>query len=279
MSALLSDLRVLLNLLKPAPADQDTHAARLNAFYEGQALHYDDFRRRLLAGREEAIRSLDLPHRARVVDLGGGTGANLEFLTPLQRTRIESWQIVDLCRPLLTVAAQGIETRGDRFVSLHEADATTWQPEDPADVVVFSYSLTMMPDWVSALENAWHLLKPGGQILVVDFYVSRKHVSGSRVSRRVGHPVRHGAFARHFWPAWFAWDNVFLSPDHLPWLEGHFEPVTVRESMCRLPFLPGSRVPWYRFTGRKVLSTNAPAHAGPRPAVIRAPVTAGRQPA
>ena len=43
------------------------------------------------------------------------------------------------------------------------------------DVVTFSYSLTMIPDWFLAVDHAWRLLRPGGTIGVVDFYVSRKH--------------------------------------------------------------------------------------------------------
>ena len=51
------------------------------------------------------------------------------------------------------------------------ADATRFRPpEGAADVVTFSYSLTMIPDWFAALENAAAMLKPGGTIGVVDFY-------------------------------------------------------------------------------------------------------------
>ena len=42
------------------------------------------------------------------------------------------------------------------------------------DVVTFSYSLTMIPNWFQALERAYAALKPGGMIGVVDFYISRK---------------------------------------------------------------------------------------------------------
>jgi len=39
----------------------------------------------------------------------------------------------------------------------------TWAT-DPVDVVTFSYSLSMMPDWLAALDNAKRILRPGGQI-------------------------------------------------------------------------------------------------------------------
>jgi S-adenosylmethionine-diacylgycerolhomoserine-N-methlytransferase len=237
----LADLRVIFQLLRTGGSKSSDHATRLNQFYQNQAGDYDEFRKRLLPGREQLISSMELPEQARVVDLGGGTGGNLEALTANQKTRIAHWHLVDLCRPLLDVAGQRCHENTYSFVQLHEADATKWQPEAEADLVLLSYSLTMIPDWIGALENALRMLKPGGQVAVVDFYVSRKYSEG----------VQHGAFTRHFWPLWFSWDNVFLSQDHLPWLQAHTETVRLREDVTRLPFLPGSRVPWYSYVGRK----------------------------
>ena len=64
-----------------------THAERLDNFYSGQAKGYDDFRKRLLKGREELWAALanpevggGVPEGGIWVDFGGGTGANLERL-------------------------------------------------------------------------------------------------------------------------------------------------------------------------------------------------------
>ena len=79
---------------------------------------------------------------------------------------------------LLEIAKQRIAAKGWTNVETVEADATTFQPPaGPVDVVTFSYSLTMIPDWFAALENAVAIFKPGGTIGVVDFYVSRKYAS------------------------------------------------------------------------------------------------------
>ena len=44
------------------------------------------------------------------------------------------------------------------------ADATTFQPDaGKADVVTFSYSLTMIPDWFAAIDNALAMLRPAGR--------------------------------------------------------------------------------------------------------------------
>jgi S-adenosylmethionine-diacylgycerolhomoserine-N-methlytransferase len=116
-------------------------------------------------------------------------------------------------------------------------------PRQPADVVTFSYSLTMIPDWFAALEHARRLLRPGGTLGVVDFYVSRKYPAP-------GHR-RHSWFTRSFWPVWFATDNVFPNPDHVPYLHRHFEPVSFHEEWMRMRYFPLARVPYYRFVGRK----------------------------
>lgn len=239
---ILSDLRVLYHLaLKPVRGGD--HAARLESFYAGQAEAYDDFRRRLLQGREELFTSIEIPSGAVWVDLGGGTGGNLEFLGD-RIGQVDKAYVVDLSPSLLKVAQRRFEARGWSNAQAVEADATTYQPpEGSADIVTCSYSLTMIPDWFATIDNALRMLKPGGQLGVVDFYVSRKYPSdGLR---------RHGWFTRTFWPTWFAGDNVFLSPDHVPYLHRSFEPQMFEERRAKVPYIPFVRVPYYLFIGRK----------------------------
>ncbi|HXX95320.1 MAG TPA: methyltransferase domain-containing protein, partial [Planctomycetota bacterium] len=121
--------------------------------------------------------------------------------------------------------------------------ATAWSPEEPADVVTFSYSLTMIPDWFRAIDRAMENLKPGGLLGVVDFYISRKWPE--RDLRR------HSRFQRFLFPQWYAWDNVFISPDHLPYLRHRFETVRLEERVGKIPYALGLRSPYYLFVGRK----------------------------
>ncbi len=143
--------------------------------------------------------------------MGGGTGANLEFIGPAI-SQFSKVYVVDLASSLLKVSDERAKARGwDNVVSV-TSDATIWQPEEgQADVVTFSYSLTMIPDWFAAIENAMRMLRPGGVIGVVDFYIARKHPAEGR--------VKHSWFTRNFWPVWFSNDNVFPSADHLPFLQ------------------------------------------------------------
>lgn len=237
-----SEMRVLYHIaLKPIRGKD--HAARLESFYAGQAEGYDAFRRRLLKGREDLWAAIDVPDGGVWVDLGGGTGANLENFGP-PIGKLAKVYVVDLSPSLLEVARKRIDRNGWTNVEPVEADATAWRPPSGApDVVTFSYSLTMIPDWFAAIENARAMLKPGGRIGVVDFYVSRKHPDEGR--------VRHSWLTRTFWPTWFNLDNVFPSPDHVPFLHRRFEPVHFTENRAKQPYIPLLRVPYYTFVGRK----------------------------
>ena len=236
-----SELPVLYHLLLKRVRGRD-HAARMESFYAGQAQRYDDFRRRLLPGREDLYRRIEPQAGGTWVDLGGGTGANLESIGPSIQ-RCGKIYLVDLAPSLLAVARERIARHGWNHVEAVEGDACTFRPACAADVVTFSYSLTMIPDWFAALENACAMLKPGGLIGVVDFYVSRKYVPATG--------VRHGWLTRTFWPIWFGCDNVVLSADHVPYLHRHFTATHFTEGRAHVPYLPLGRVPHYLFIGRK----------------------------
>lgn len=236
-----SDFKTLCHLAL-GPGRGSTLEERLENFYSRQAANYDSFRERLLSGREDLIRSIDFRPGDTWFDLGGGTGSNLQYLggTLAQLKRVV---VVDLAPSLLAIASQRAKERDWSNVETLRADVTTLKEKGVADVVTFSYSLTMIPDWFQAIERAEQLLRPGGVIGVVDFHVSRKHVRAGR--------ARHPWWTRTFWPAWFAMDDVFLSPDHLPMLEQRFSPVQIEERRAKIPYLPIGRTPYYLFIGRK----------------------------
>ncbi len=237
-----SDFRTLWSLVAH-PIRGGTHQERLDSFYRKQAEHYDRFRERLLRGRAELYKMIDAPTGGVWVDLGGGTGANLSHLAP-RLPGLAKVYLVDLCEPLVEVARRRVAENNWANVEVVQADATRFvPPEQEADVVTFAYSLTMIPDWFAAIEHALSLLRPGGLLGVVDFYVSRKHPHQGW--------ARHGWATRTFWPIWFATDNVHLNPDHVPFLHSRLEPLTVSEHRAPVPYLPLARVPYYRFIGRK----------------------------
>lgn len=231
MTARALDAKVLLSLLRGVPR-RGTHVERLQAFYGPQAGHYDAFRARLLQGRSELVAMMEPHDGADIVELGGGTGYNLTYFGD-RLARMGSVEIVDLCPPLLARARE--RWRGRANVRVIEADATIYRPVRPVDCVYFSYSLTMIPNWQAAIDNALAMLKPGGILGVVDFHVA----------------PTHSAFARFFWPRWFAHDGVRLSPEPLARLRAALPDHVVRDCMAPLPYLSLLRVPYYIFVARR----------------------------
>ncbi len=150
----------------------------MESFYSGQAEGYDDFRKRLLQGREQVYSRIgERASGGTWVDFGGGTGSNLEFIGSSLK-KFDSIYVVDLAESLLGIVEKRSAKNGWTNVQAVTGDATQWTPpEGTVDIVTFSYSLTMIPDWFAAIDNALKILKPGGMIGVIDFYVSRKYPS------------------------------------------------------------------------------------------------------
>src|SRR5438270_12325217 len=121
-----SDLKILYHLaLKPVRGKD--HAARMESFYAGQAEAYDDFRKRLLKGRQELWNLIPLPENGVWIDMGGGTGANLDYF----RDRINCLNkiyVLDLSHSLLEIAKQRSVVKGWTNVETVEADAITFRP-------------------------------------------------------------------------------------------------------------------------------------------------------
>lgn len=226
----LADARILWQMLRGQPR-RGEHSQKLEAFYAPQADRYDAFRARLLRGRDELVQMLAPPPGAYVVELGCGTGANLAYFADRldQAARLD---LVDLCPSLLAKARQ--RALAYRNVTVVEADACAYQPDRPVDCVYFSYALTMIPDWQRALDNALRMLRPGGQLGLVDF-----------------HLPADGGLANQFWRLWFAHDGVHLSARHLPMLRERLPEHVCRQHHTSLPYLPGLQVPYYLFVGNK----------------------------
>lgn len=239
LDAIRADLPILRAMLRGMPKSAN-QADSLAAFYAPQADSYDRFRERLLHGREQLIGKLPLVEGAHIVDLGGGTGRNIEYFGN-RVSRIRNYDVVDLCEPMLERARK----RSARYPQLRaiHADATRWKPAGDADIVILSYALTMIPNWRAAIVNALSMLKSGGMLAVVDFYVAAENpLPGCS---------RHSWLTRRFWPTWFGHDGVRLDSAQLPTLCGVLPTCELTETRASVPYLPFLRVPYYSFIGRK----------------------------
>lgn len=105
----------------------------------------------------------DLP-AGTVVDLAAGEGRNAIWLA----SRGWSATAVDFSQVALDKGARLAEDQaGEGDVTWVCADATTWQPPHPVDLVVIAYLQVPAEDRRRAVRSAASMLRPGGTLLLV----------------------------------------------------------------------------------------------------------------
>lgn len=160
-------------------------------FYRVHAHVYDSTRWLILHRRRAAVAALQLRPDSRVLEVGCGTGLNFPYL--LQCLDPVAGRLVglDFSPDMLDRARRRIAAHGWPNVELVCGDATSMRLGTHFDAVFFGYSLTMIPDWIGALERALEHLIPGGRLVVLDF--GRFHAWGPA-----------GALLR----GWLRWNHV-----------------------------------------------------------------------
>jgi predicted GNAT superfamily acetyltransferase/SAM-dependent methyltransferase len=125
-------------------------------------------------GRIEAIRMLDPQPGERVLDLGCGTGLNHPLLhaAVAPHGRVLG---VDRSTEMLAVARRRAERRGLDSVRLLESDALELDAQrvvaelgGPADIVIATYTLSIMADPAQAWQRAIAAARPGARVAIVD---------------------------------------------------------------------------------------------------------------
>jgi S-adenosylmethionine-diacylgycerolhomoserine-N-methlytransferase len=146
-----------------------THRQTMTNYYGAQARIYDATRWMFLYGRQTLIDQIDIRPGDRVLEIGCGTGKNFEAIQCRLNGTGELIG-VDCCAPMLDKAGERVLQNNWTNVRLIDLEYGK-EPitRGKADVVLFSYSLSMIPDWNMALACAHSELWAGGLIGVVDF--------------------------------------------------------------------------------------------------------------
>lgn len=156
----------------PAAPSPDSHAGLMDRVYRRQRHVYDFTRKYYLFGRDRLIRDLVLPPGASLVEVGCGTARNLIAIAKAYPgTRLYG---LDASKAMLESARMAIERAGlEHRILLRQGLAEDFTPAqfevESFENVLFSYSLSMIPDWRGALAAGSAALSPSGRLHVVDF--------------------------------------------------------------------------------------------------------------
>lgn len=165
-----------------------SHAQLMDRVYRRQRHLYDLTRKYYLVGRDELIRSLKPRPGGRLVEVGCGTARNL--ISIARRYPDVRLFGLDASHEMLLTARKAVQREGleDRIQLVHglgEALSPALFGQEAFDAVIFSYSLSMIPEWDQALTAAGTALAPGGAIHIVDFGDLRGlPAPGARLLRR-----------------------------------------------------------------------------------------------
>jgi S-adenosylmethionine-diacylgycerolhomoserine-N-methlytransferase len=145
-----------------------SHQALMDQTYRHQRRIYDATRAYYLLGRDHLIAELAPAPGAHVLEIACGTGRNLARI---------GRRYPDAARYGLDISTQMLRSARAKLgpdVPLAQGDACDFDASAlfgraQFDRIVLSYSLSMIPDWQAALEQALAHLAPGGQLHLVDF--------------------------------------------------------------------------------------------------------------
>jgi S-adenosylmethionine-diacylgycerolhomoserine-N-methlytransferase len=158
------------------PADQ---AVAMDRMYRLTRHVYDLTRRYYLLGRDRLLQEVRTTPTTATLEVGCGTARNLIQLA----RRAEPGRLygLDASHEMLETAAAsaaraGVGSGGGHPIVLRQGLAEQLDArrmfgrDEPFDTIFFSYCLSMIPTWPGAIEAALANLRPGGTLLIVDFW-------------------------------------------------------------------------------------------------------------
>jgi S-adenosylmethionine-diacylgycerolhomoserine-N-methlytransferase len=206
-----------------APQTEKTHAALMDRVYRRQRHFYNLTRKYYLLGRDRLVRELQARPGECVVEIGCGTARNLIKIA--RRYPEVKLYGLDASAEMLRTATEAVARAGlSQRIELRQGLAEDIAPnsfglDKPFDHAIFSYSLSMIPDWRGALAAAASSLRENGRVHVVDFG-----------DQRTFWPV-----ARRALRAWLALFHVAPRDE----LIGALETTNIRQEGYALHVLPG----------------------------------------
>jgi len=183
-------------------------AVKMDRMYRYQRHFYDLTRRHYLLGRDRLLNEMVVNGGDSILEVGCGTGRNLIRLGQMYPgARLYG---LDAAQEMLKTCDRKMEAAGlSSRILLRQGLAEdlsydeTFGLETPFDLIFFSYSLSMIPTWREALDVAIKNLKPGGNLLILDF------CDGTDLPKWLRFTLKH----------WLALFDVHYRPEMLHYLE------------------------------------------------------------
>jgi len=165
------------------PDAEPGQAAAMDRMYRLTRHVYDLTRAYYLLGRDRMLSQVVTAPTTATLEVGCGTARNLIRLA--RRNEPGLLYGLDASHEMLetadrSISRAGLPAGGRPPIVLRQGLAEQLEPrrmfgrDEPFDTIFFSYCLSMVPTWPGALEAALASLRPGGTLLIVDFWDQRE---------------------------------------------------------------------------------------------------------
>jgi ArsR family transcriptional regulator len=146
-----------------------TRAQSAEAYFSSIADDWDNIRSLHFPTAAIETALLDITNKGpfeKQIDLGTGTGRMLTLFAP----RVKDAEGLDISHHMLTVARANLARSGVAHARVRQGDVTATPFEDAtADLVTIHQVLHFMDDPSAVIHEACRLLKPGGELVIIDF--------------------------------------------------------------------------------------------------------------
>lgn len=150
---------------------KDVSLTTVTKAYEKWAPIYDKFYHKLLQPSQLKAVKAAMENGNRILEVGVGSGLALGYYP-----RTAEVTGIDLSKPMLEKAAEKIEAQGlDNVTGLAVMDACRLGFRDGTfDAVAGMFMITLVPDAEAALDEFMRVLRPGGEIVLVNHIGAEK---------------------------------------------------------------------------------------------------------
>lgn len=207
----------------------------MNHYYKKQAKHYDAYRQNMLHGKTPLMYAIPF-HKMKdkkVLVLAGGTGDLLDYFSKWIPT-MNKVVVSDISEPMIDVANKRIAENGWSNVSARIEDVLDdcdfkVEEENTYDLVILTYSLTMIPNWAKTIQVVMKYLKPGGKLGIADFVETPDQ----------------SWLGRTFFKAMFKKTHIHLNYNHIKMLQEKMDEEYLRIDEGGFPHVPVIKCPYY----------------------------------
>jgi S-adenosylmethionine-diacylgycerolhomoserine-N-methlytransferase len=200
----------------------------MNTYYKNQAKYYDAYRQNMLHGKKYLMYSIPWNEMKdkNVMLMAGGTGDLMDYFIDWIPD-MNKVTVTDISKPMLNVAYERVTKNNLKNVStriedLNDDDDFVEEEENTYDLLLLTYSLTMVPNWAKTIKRALKYLKPGGILAVADFTVTKDQSTLSKL----------------FWKFIFSKSHIHLNENHIRMIQNECETEYLRIDEGDFPHVP-----------------------------------------